>query len=80
MIGTSTDKYNWVNFLLQIEEELERQHITGKVVIVADNLRTHHSIYARKFYNRFEFLFTPAWSCMCNRYVEPLTVHSPAFS
>ena len=24
MIGTSTDKYNWVNFLLKIEEELER--------------------------------------------------------
>ena len=67
MIGSTTDQTNWVTFLGTIREELDKRHITGKIVIVADNLSAHHGVWARQFYQRFEFLFMPAYSCVVNR-------------
>ena len=61
MTYKTTNTNGWINFLWEINEELERRHITGKVLLVVDGHPAHFTERAKKHLGRLQLWQLPSY-------------------
>ena len=61
MLYSTTNTNGWINFLWQLNEELEKLHIPGKVLIITDNHAAHTTPRSMQHYGKLTLFKLPSY-------------------